>query len=261
MKSNNRCWCCGWCHRAAQCKLRVPCKTCKGKRLEVLHEVNLRPGKNESASAELKPPTDVLYLDRRAGCSQVLLKFSKVLLSNSNHTLETYAVLDDGSERTILLPEAAQRLQLQGNQGSLTLRTVQQDLRTLHGSSVTFNIFSVDQPAKTFQIKKALAASDLGLAEHSYPVKSLQRRYKHLKKLPLKPFSNVHPLLLIGSDCPHLVKLITPVCLGPSGGPAAVKTAHSSVCSWQPSLQQLNLLIKWRSSGNWIPYHTGARSW
>ncbi|KAE8291494.1 hypothetical protein D5F01_LYC11102 [Larimichthys crocea] len=174
--------------------------------------------------AELKSATDVLYLDRRAGCNQVLLKVSKVLLRNGDHTLATYAILDDGSERTILFQEAVQRLQLQGTPESLTVRTVRQDLRTLHGSSVTFKISPTGQSAKTFTIEGAFTAGGLGLAEHSYPVKGLQRRYKHLKRLPLQPFTDVHPLLLIGSDCPHLVTPIEPVRLGPPGGPAAVRT-------------------------------------
>ncbi|KAJ8351044.1 hypothetical protein AAFF_G00158540 [Aldrovandia affinis] len=134
VKSNNRCWRCGRHHQAAQCRLKVLCKTSK---------------REVAAGAEVKSSTDVLYLDRRAGgCNQVLLKVSKVLLRNG----------------------------------------------------------------------------ELGLAEHSYPVKRLQRRYRHLQTLPLQPFTNIQPLLLIGSDCPHLVTPIEPVRLGPPGGPAAVKT-------------------------------------
>ncbi|XP_035990493.1 uncharacterized protein LOC118562319 [Fundulus heteroclitus] len=229
VKSNNRCWRCGRHHQAAQCRLRVLCKTCKGKHLEALHEVNLRSGRNETTpvngtGAEVKSTTDVLYLDRRAGCNQVLLKISKVLLRNGDHTLETYAILDDGSERTILLQEAVQTLQLQGTPENLTLRTVRKDVKTLNGSSVTFKISPTGQPTKTFTIESAFTADGLGLAEHSYPVKRLQRRYKHLRMLPLQPFTAVHPLLLIGSDCPHLVTPIEPVRLGPPGGPAAVKT-------------------------------------
>lgn len=229
VKSNNRCWRCGRQHQAAQCKLKVPCKLCKGKHLEALHEVNLRSGRIEhpagsETGADVRSATDVLYLDRRAGCNQVLLKVSKVLLRNGDHTLETYAILDDGSERTILLQEAVQRLHLRGTPESLTLRTVREDTRTIHGSSVTFKISPADQSTKSFTIKKAFTAGGLGLAEHSYPVRGLQRKYKHLKSLPLKPFTDVHPLLLIGSDCPHLVTPTEPVRLGPPGGPAAVKT-------------------------------------
>ena len=52
----------------------------------------------------------------------------------------------------------------------------------------------------------------------------LQRKYTHLVGLPIKPFTNVKPLVLIGSDHPHLITSIEPVRLGPPGGPAAVRT-------------------------------------
>uniref|UniRef100_A0AAV2IS96 Peptidase aspartic putative domain-containing protein n=1 Tax=Knipowitschia caucasica TaxID=637954 RepID=A0AAV2IS96_KNICA len=126
VKSKNRCWRCGRGHQAAQCRLRVQCKTCRGKHLEALHEVNVRPAAPSSTNltlTESKPTTDVLYLDRRAGCNQVLLKTCKVLLRNGEHTLETFAILDDGSERTILLQEATQKLQLNGTPENLLLRT------------------------------------------------------------------------------------------------------------------------------------------
>jgi len=76
---------------------------------------------------------------------------------------------------------------------------------------VTFKVSTVSQPLKTFTIAKAFTADDLGLAEHSYQVEGLQRKYRHLRKLPLQPFTNAQPPLLIGSDCPHLVTPIQPV--------------------------------------------------
>ncbi|KAJ8415881.1 hypothetical protein AAFF_G00404380 [Aldrovandia affinis] len=140
VKSNNRCWRCGRHHQAAQCRLKVLCKTCKGKHLEALHDVNLRAAKREvAAGAEVKSSTDALYLDRRAGCNQVLLK------------------------------DAAKRLQLQGTPESLILRTVREDRRELHGSSVTFKISPAGQPTKTFTATNAFTAG---------PVKSLQQ-YSH----------------------------------------------------------------------------------
>ncbi|KAJ8400032.1 hypothetical protein AAFF_G00400710 [Aldrovandia affinis] len=135
VKSNNRCWRCG------------PASPGRTVSAEAKREV--------AAGAEVKSSTDVLYLDRRAGCNQVLLK------------------------------DAAERLQLQGTPESLILRTVREDRRELHGSSVTFKISPAGQPTKTFTVTNAFTA---------------------------------------GSDCPHLVTPIEPVRLGPPGGPAAVKT-------------------------------------
>lgn len=128
--------------------------------------------------------------------------------------METYAILDDGLERTMLLPATAKELKLKGEPEHLALRTVWQDLRVLHGMSVSFSISPGSHPQRTFQIKRAFTATH----------KMLQRKYKHLKGLPLQMLDRVHPIVLIGSDYPHLITPVQPVRLGPPGGPAAVKT-------------------------------------
>lgn len=53
----------------------------------------------------------------------------------------------------------------------------------------------------------------------------MQRRYAHLRGLPLQFFHNVRPLVLIGSDHVHLITADKPVCQGSKGGPIAVHTA------------------------------------
>ncbi|XP_034074530.1 uncharacterized protein LOC117547806 [Gymnodraco acuticeps] len=55
-------------------------------------------------------------------------------------------------------------------------------------------------------------------------MEQLRERYKHLIGLPIRTLTNVKPLLLIGSDHPHLVTPIERVRLGPKGGPAAIHT-------------------------------------
>ncbi len=139
-------------------------------------------------------------------------------------SLETYAVLDDGSERTILLNEAAQRLGLQGEMEDLALRTVRQEVRTIHGRSVSFSIAPVSCPERSYHIKGAFTAKELNLVQHTYPIADLQRSYRHLQDLPLHDVNKAQPLVLIGSDYPHLITPVEPVRLGPPGGPAAVHT-------------------------------------
>lgn len=107
---------------------------------------------------------------------------------------------------------------------------------------MSFSISPVDQPQKSFRINKAFTSDQLGLAEHNYPVKVLQRKHQHLKNLPLRSFTKVQPLLLIGSDYPHLITPVEPVRLGPPGGPAAVKTR----LGW--TLQGLTKHIKQQST-------------
>lgn len=170
----------------------------------------------------MQPVTYYLDPDLRSSC--VLLKMVKVMLYNGQKKLETYAILDDGSERKIILQKAAQELQLNGQDESLALRTIRQDLKTVSENSVSFSISSATRPQKRFRIHGAFTAAELGLSKHPHPVEALQKTYRHLRGLPLHSFSQAQPLLLIGSDYPHLLTPIEPVHLGPTGGPAALQT-------------------------------------
>lgn len=216
IKVNKRCWRCCRSHQAEQCDLKIPCSLCNGRHLRALHEVNQRPTETASQSTSPAPadvnqtsvqptvqddlPAQVYYLDRAATGSRVLLKVSKVILYNGHHSLETYAILDDGSERMILLPAATRELQLNGERQSLPLRTVRNEVTTLLGLTVSFQISSAENPNKKYKIQHAFTSDGLTLSEHSHPVAILQKRYRHLRGLPLQSFERAHPLLLIGAD-------------------------------------------------------------
>lgn len=73
----------------------------------------------------------------------------------------------------------------------------------------------------------------------SYPVRTLQQRYEHLRNLPLPPVDHAQHLLLIGSDMPHLLTPIEPVQLGPSGGPTAVHTELGRSIQGSTSIDQV----------------------
>lgn len=231
IKGNNRCWRCGRGHQAAKCTLKAPCKTCNRRHLLVLHEVNERtedgvqpPAEAQAESYLTNTTSKVLYADRPTYDCKVLLKISKVIIRNGSQSMEAYAVLDDGSERTILLHSAVQELGLIGKPEKLALRTVRQELHVLHGAAVSFTISPASEPKRRYKIQNAFSAEQLGLAQHTHPVSILQQRYKHLAGLPLQSLNQVHPMLLIGSDYTHLITPIEPVRLGPPGGPAAVRT-------------------------------------
>ncbi len=53
---------------------------------------------------------------------------------------------------------------------------------------------------------------------------ALQCKYEHLRSLPLPLIDRAQPLLLIGSDMPHLLTPVQPVCMGSANGPIAVYT-------------------------------------
>lgn len=107
----------------------------------------------------------------------------------------------------------------------LLLRTVRYEVVHLKGASVSFEIFPADNPRCKHKIHHAFTADDLGLSEHSFLVNILMKKYKHLLGLPIPAINKVKPVLLIGSDFPHLLIPIQPVCVGPSGGRGAICTS------------------------------------
>ncbi len=164
------------------------------------------------------------YMDKVSHSGRVMLKVVPIQLCNGKITLNTFAVLDDGSERTVILEAALKHLGLKGTDEVLTLRTIRQDIVQLQGTAVSFEVSTLSNPRVKFQIVHAFSASELNLAQQSCPADTLKRMYGHLKGIPLKAFTDVQPLLLIGSDHSHLIMPVSPVCLGPPGTPIATHT-------------------------------------
>lgn len=175
--------------------------------------------------SELPPPESVqpitFYQDPALRTSCVSLK---IFLYNGKQRLKTYAILGDGSERTIIFHSTAQELQLHGQSQDLALRTICQDIKTVSGKSVSFSISSTTDPQKRFRIHKAFTAAELSMSRHFHPAETLQKTYHRLRNHPLHSFNKAQPLLLIVSDYPHLLTPVAPVHLGPLGGPAALRT-------------------------------------
>ncbi|KAJ8381811.1 hypothetical protein SKAU_G00025890 [Synaphobranchus kaupii] len=263
---NKRCWRCARKHQAAQCTLKKPCNLCQGKHLLALHEINTR---SERASKDVavkeescltSSASDSLYLDRPEAGNRVMLKVVPVIVQYGERTLDTFAILDDGSERTMLLPAAAKSLGMKGTPEALPLRTVRQDIQVLHGHTVSFRVFPAGNPQTGYTIDGAFTASRLSLAQHTYPIDRLQKKFKHLRGIPIPPLREAKPSLLIGSDQPHLVTPVEPVRLSPPGGPAAVHTrlgwtlqgpmqfmgrpAHSAQCLFTSSPPLIDELYK-----------------
>ncbi|XP_070410955.1 uncharacterized protein [Nothobranchius furzeri] len=215
------CWRCGRNHAPEVCTLKKPCKLCKQQHLTVLHDVCPQEPK-KVLMVNAAPNT--VYIDRPNRPNKVMLKLVKVCLHNAEYSLEGFAILDDGSERTLILPSAVRCLHLTKKPENLPLRTVRHEVIHLQGATVSFEISPVHTPKVKYSIHHAFTADELSLSEHSYPVKSLMRKYSHLEGLPLPLVDRVQPLLLIGSDFPHLLIPRQPVIAGPPGSPLAVCT-------------------------------------
>lgn len=130
ISKEKRCWKCGRNHTPDSCNLKRTCTNCKELHLTIMHDAALQIQKSVLM---VNVPTSQVYLDRPNRSQKVMLKIVKVLLHNREKVMETYAVLDDGSERSIVLSQAVDQLNLPTEPETLTLRTVHQDVVNLHG--------------------------------------------------------------------------------------------------------------------------------
>lgn len=166
-----RCWKCARAHAPESCNLKKPCSDCDDIHLQALHGVAQR----RSTQTQTKPSESRVYLTPSVTTSKVLLKVVPVLLHDNSNSLETFAVLDDGEQRTTILPAAVQQLHLIGESEALALHTVRTDVTHLQGSKVNFEIFPKGSPQKPFKVQGSFTASGLDLVEQTYPVQMLQR--------------------------------------------------------------------------------------
>jgi len=142
-----RCWRCARSHLPEICNLKKPCSDCGGIHLQVLHRIAREdPTNSTSSTSESR-----IYLTPASATCRVLLKVVPVLLHSKFKSVETYAVLDDGAQRTMILPIAIQRLQLKGEPETLALRTVRSDITHLSGSKVNLEISPKSGPKRHFQ--------------------------------------------------------------------------------------------------------------
>lgn len=147
----------------------------------------------------------------------------KLVLSYRGKTLDNYAILDDRSEKTVLLSHVADSLRLDGAAESIILRTLQQDTKTFKGQTVAFNVASASDPHKKLIIKGSFTSKNLHLFEQIqvglYSTLNIYKGFKHLQ-LPIQPFNRMQPTLSIGYNHSHLLCLVKGVILGCCCGPA-----------------------------------------
>ena len=188
---------------------------------DIAHRLSTRPQSHENLTT-----ADILNVLVRAPCTEETLYLDRPRSNRSAHVmskvvpvfrrrLQTYAILDDGSERTIILTAAASQLQLKGPKEIINLRTMQHEVILISGETISCHISSVSRMKKIRSpIANAFTAPVLNLAEHSCQASDLQREYSYLRGLPLPDFVHARPLVLRGSDHAHLLVPKEPVRIG-----------------------------------------------
>ncbi|XP_048576192.1 uncharacterized protein LOC116619385 [Nematostella vectensis] len=157
-----------------------------------------------------------------AGHKVNALQLVPVLAWGPKGQVKTVAVLDAGSDSTLIRKDLAEQLELKGETHQLQLNTVKSDTRSCNMQRVGFRLSSDDHPEK-IDVEGAWVVHKLNISKHKVSGKEAAKRWNHLEGVNLQTLEAGDVTLLIGSDMAHLLVHLD-VRQGRPGEPIAVQT-------------------------------------
>ncbi|XP_041674289.1 uncharacterized protein LOC121530020 [Drosophila eugracilis] len=151
----------------------------------------------------------------------LLFRILPVTLYGEDTQLDTYALFDEGSSVTLIDEELTRSLNLKGESRQLNIQWFGGKSAKENTKMVSLQISEAGRP-KRHALKNVYAVSNLNL-----PMQSLRREdvkaAKASARLPMKPYRNAVPRILIGLDHAHLGIPMQNRSFG-AGGPYAAAT-------------------------------------
>ena len=120
-----------------------------------------------------------------------------VQVSSSTFTVNTFALLDDGSTVTLIHKDLSRKLNIHGQHINIGLKGITD--KEAISTSCEKVIFNISGEQNTFIIKNGLAAPKLFLPCQTLS-KELVRFIAKNENIFIQPYTNVRPQILIGQD-------------------------------------------------------------
>ncbi|XP_041673677.1 uncharacterized protein LOC121529787 [Drosophila eugracilis] len=155
------------------------------------------------------------------GC-HLLFRILPVTLNGENTKVDTYALLDEGSSVTLIDDELIRSLNLKGESRQLNVQWFGGKSAKEHTKVVSLQISAAGKP-KRHGLKNVYGVANLNLPMQSLRQEDVQA-VKANTRLPVMPYNNATPRILIGLDHAHLGVPFRTKSYG-SGGPFAAETA------------------------------------
>ena len=208
--------CLGVEHNAQECKSKYRCYVsgCGMPHHTSIHECGLKDIQKMSvACASTKR-------------NNVFMKVVPVKIMSETKTIDTYALLDDGSEATIVRQDLADELKLDGLKQRVVIATITSEGEEIYSKRVSFSVTGNCDEAETFTIEDAYVVPKCNFkvsAQRVPPEFASAGRYNHLQGFHFQDIAEKDIKLLIGADN-HRAIMISHVVEGSCKGPIAAKT-------------------------------------
>ncbi|CAH8466083.1 unnamed protein product [Dicrocoelium dendriticum] len=186
--------CLGSGHRSATCRNRKGCNvsTCNGRHHSLLHHDKApNPSRNEYSSCNVTSTAP----------GRVSLGVVPVRLDGPVRSIETYALLDSGSDVTLVQEDLLREAGVKVSRTSLTMQTVS-GLTSLEAGLAKFRLSALRGP-EYVTVERAYCLKRLPLRPVACTNGQLGRHWPHLSDIQFDALTDTRVRILIGADVPE----------------------------------------------------------
>ena len=220
-------------HQISNCKSKVKCKIkeCGKKHNTILHNVSYKPpstnadstadNKNKQQQERQQNQQDqrVINSHSRTTSKHLFLQVLPVTLKHSNKTVTVDALLNSGSDTTIISENVAQYLGLQGEERQVEIKSALS--KTVHFNTKIVSYEIVTNNGSSNANINAYTASHLEVPTVKYDANEIKNQ--HLRGITFCDINDDNGGLLKGTNYANLL-IHRDFQVGDPGGPIAVKT-------------------------------------
>lgn len=163
-------------HQIKTCQSRLSCKVCNGRHHTLLH---VNKGEDTKHSKIGYGSTHHTTEEER-----VFLQVIPVTISHGEIRIETNALLDCGSDTTLIKRNLSEKLNLQGKSRHLEISNVLEERKVVKSKVVNFDLSSVFHPDSVL-VENAWVVEELNVEPHSVNLVDIKDKFDHLKLLPI----------------------------------------------------------------------------
>jgi hypothetical protein len=153
----------------------------------------------------------------------VLLAVVPITIWNGKKNLDTFGLLDPGSEASLILDHAADKIGLTGQAQTIRLRTFHGQDPDIPTRTVNFDISPRDDQSR-FKTMNALTVPQLNFAKKKCHWPSVKKEWNHLADLDLPTFDSALVTVIIGRDIRGAHRILEERCHSGDTGPDAILT-------------------------------------
>ena len=189
------------------------------------------------------------------------------ILGENDKFIETYGLIDGGSDVTLCTEQLLRLLDIKGNEKHFSITTVNGEKQNRFGKEVDLKIQPV-HGGQVINLSKVWTVNKLPISLQGLPEEESLKQWSHLENLELPRINCNEVNLLIGSDMPFLL-CPSEIRSGKQGEPCAIKyplgwVFLGPVCSGIESNMQhkiFNKLITYENISNETLFHQVERFW